>query len=118
MARSYVESRQGSDRDEMDRVKNRTMTAVNSWFVDLWRAISNQNERGRGMTCSPLEAKSELFACVAGVREKRREQGQDEEKHMFTDVKQAHFVAKCEQEEWVELPDEFKSEKGSARMGE
>ena len=29
-------------------------------------------------------------------------------KFMFVDVKMAHLNAKCEEEEWVELPDEFK----------
>ena len=55
-----------------------------------------------------LEAKKALLADVAGVREKRREQGQDEVKLMFIDVKKAHFKAKCDEEEWVELLDEFK----------
>ena len=27
---------------------------------------------------------------------------------MFVDVKKAHLNAKCDEEEWVELPDEFK----------
>ena len=49
-----------------------------------------------------------LFACVAGVREKWREQGQDEVKLIFIDVKKAQFNAKCEEEEWIELQDEFK----------
>ena len=31
----------------------------------------------------PLEANQACFACVAGVREKRREKGQDEVKLMF-----------------------------------
>ena len=47
----------------------------------------------------PLEAKKALFAlfaCVAGVREKRREQDQDEVKLMFIDVKKAHLNVKCE----------------------
>ena len=56
----------------------------------------------------PLDAKKALFAFVAGVREKRRAQGHDEVKLMFVDVKKAHLNAKCDEEEWVELPDEFK----------
>ena len=55
----------------------------------------------------PLEAKKALFAFVAGVREKRRAQGHDELKLMFVDVKKAHLNAKCDEEEWVELPNEF-----------
>ena len=57
----------------------------------------------------PLEAKKALFAFVAGMREKRRVQGHDEVKLMFVDVKQAHLSAKCDEEEWAELPDECKS---------
>ena len=56
----------------------------------------------------PLKAKKALFASAAGVRENRREQGQDEVKPMFVDVKKAHLNAECGEEEWVELPDEFK----------
>ena len=56
----------------------------------------------------PLEAKKALFAFVAGMREKRRAQGHDEVKLVFVDVKKAHLNAKCDEEEWVELPDEFK----------
>ena len=56
----------------------------------------------------PLEAEKALFAFVAGVREKRRAQGDDEVKLMFVDAKKAHLNAKCDEEEWVELPDEFK----------
>ena len=47
----------------------------------------------------PLEAKKALFAlfpCVAGMREKGREQDQDEVKLMSIDVKKAHLNAKCE----------------------
>ena len=56
----------------------------------------------------PLEAKKALFAFVAGMREKRRAQGHDEMKLMFVDVKKTHLNAKCDEEEWVVLPDEFK----------
>ena len=42
-----------------------------------------------------LKAKRGLFSYVAGVREKRREQGQDEVKLLFIDVKKAHLNAKC-----------------------
>ena len=56
----------------------------------------------------PLEAKKAFFAFVVGMREKRRAQGHDEVKLMFVDVKKAHLNAKCDEEEWVELPDEFK----------
>ena len=61
----------------------------------------------------PLEAKKALFAFVAEVREKRRAQGHDEVKLMFVDVKKAHLNAKCDEEEWVELPDEFKKMGGT-----
>ena len=56
----------------------------------------------------PLEAKKALFAFVAGMREKRRVQGHDEVKFMFVDVEKAHLNAKCDEEDWVEVPDEFK----------
>ena len=56
----------------------------------------------------PLEAKKALFAHMEGVSEKRRAQCQDEAELKFVDVKKAHLNAKCEEEEWVELPDEFK----------
>ena len=56
----------------------------------------------------PLEQKMALFAYVAGVREKRREQGQDEVKLMFIELKKSHFNEKCDEAEWVDLPDEFK----------
>ena len=56
----------------------------------------------------PLKAKKALFASAAGVRENRREQGQDEVKTVFIDVNKAHLNAECGEEEWVELPDEFK----------
>ena len=55
----------------------------------------------------PLEAKKALFAFVAWVRVKRRTQGHEEVKLMFVDVKKAHLNAKCEEEEWVEVPNEF-----------
>ena len=47
----------------------------------------------------PLETQKALFAYVAGVREKRREQGQDEVKLVFIalTVKKAHLDAKCEE---------------------
>ena len=79
----------------------------------------------------PFEAKKAFFAFVAGMREKRRVQGHDEVKLMFVDVKKAHLNAKCDEEEGVELLDEFKKhwevrqiaemavrdEKGSVGMG-
>ena len=49
-----------------------------------------------------------LEAFVAGMREKRRVQGHDEVKFMFVDVEKAHLNAKCDEEDWVEVPDEFK----------
>ena len=66
----------------------------------------------------PLETQKALFAYVAGVREKRREQGQDEVKLVFIalTVKKAHLDAKCEEEEWVELPDEVKKFGKSAKL--
>ena len=55
----------------------------------------------------PLEAKKALFACVAKVHEKGREQDQEEVKLKFIDVTKAHHNAKCDDEEWVELLTEF-----------
>ena len=41
------------------------------------------------------------------MREKKGEQIQDEVKLVFIDVKKADFNVKCDEEERVELPDEF-----------
>ena len=46
------------------------------------------------------------------MREKKRAKGYDEVKLIFVDVKKARLNAKCEEEEWVELPDEFKKTVG------
>ena len=56
----------------------------------------------------PLEAKKALFAHVAEVREKTRERGRDKVKFIFIEVKKAHVNTKNDEEEWVELQDEFK----------
>ena len=45
----------------------------------------------------PQEEKKAMFAYVAGVREKSREQGQDEVKLTFIDVQKAHANTKCEE---------------------
>ena len=129
--RSDAESGQGSRKGSIER--RRTMTVVNLGDVDSWRAISNQDERVRGTTCSPRchrrRQRKHCLRTLQGVREKRREHGQDLVKLMFIDVKIAHLETKCEEEEWVELPDEFKTfgwyakltviwdEKGSVWMG-
>ena len=55
----------------------------------------------------PLEAKKALFAFVVGVRENRKALGKGEMKLMFVDVKKAHLNARRDEEEWVELPEEF-----------
>ena len=55
----------------------------------------------------PLEAKKALFACVAGVRERRARTGQGRSETHVINVKRAHFNAKCDEEEWVELSGEF-----------
>ena len=41
----------------------------------------------------PFEAKNALFAHVAGVGEKRRQQGQEEVKVMFVDLKKVHLTS-------------------------
>ena len=53
------------------------------------------------------EAKKALFAYMAGIRGQRREQGREEVKLMFVDVKKAHLNAKCDEEKWEEWPEEF-----------
>ena len=65
--------------------------------------------RGR-LVCGGATAEGEetITAQVAGVRENRREQGQHQVKLVFTDVKKAHLNATCDEEERVELPNEFK----------
>lgn len=56
----------------------------------------------------PLEAKKLVFRMVAGVRRQRRRRMRKEEiKLMFIDVLKAHLNAICEEEEWVELLEEF-----------
>ena len=61
----------------------------------------------------PLEAKKSLFRMVAAVRGVRRRKGKEEIKLMYVDVKKAHLNAKCDEEEWVELPMEFENGGGS-----
>ena len=51
--------------------------------------------------CHRWRQREHLVAFVAGEREKRRQQGQDE-------VKLVNFNAECDVQEWVELPDELK----------
>ena len=55
----------------------------------------------------PLEAKKGLFRMVAGMRGRRRRRGEEEVKLMFIDDRKAHLNARCEEEAWVELPEEF-----------
>jgi hypothetical protein len=55
----------------------------------------------------PLEAKKLMFRMVAKARGIRRRQRRREMKLMFIDVRKAHLNAVCEDEEWVELPEEF-----------
>ena len=55
----------------------------------------------------PLEAKRALFALAAGERRRMRAQGLREEKVLLLGLKKAHLSAKCEEEEWVELPGDF-----------
>ena len=55
----------------------------------------------------PLESKKLMFRMVAGVRGQRRRKGLAEVKLMFTDVRKAHMNAMCEDEEWVQLPEEI-----------
>ena len=54
-----------------------------------------------------LESKKLVFKMVAGVRGQRRRKGLAEVKLMLIDVRKAHLNAVCEEEEWVELPEEF-----------
>ena len=55
----------------------------------------------------PLEAKKLLFRMAAGVRGWRRRRRAAEIKLMFIDVRKAHLNAVCDEEAWVELPEEF-----------
>ena len=48
-----------------------------------------------------------MFRMVAAVRGQRRRRGLEEVKLMFIDVKKAHLYARCKEEEWVQLPEEF-----------
>ena len=80
-----------------------TSKAGKALTTTKWIDRAKKNDAGRELvTCvffaamPPLEAKQALFAYVAGVREKRREHGQDEMKLMFVDVRKAHSNAKCD----------------------
>ena len=55
----------------------------------------------------PLEAKKILFRVTAGIRGVRKRSGKKEVKLMFIDVRKAHLNARCDEEEWVELPEEM-----------
>ena len=55
----------------------------------------------------PLESKKIMFRLVAGARGQRRRKKLEEVKLMFIDVRKAHLNAVCDEEEWVELPEEF-----------
>ena len=55
----------------------------------------------------PLESKKMMFRVTAGIRGWRRRRGKEEVKLMFIDVRKAHLNAKCDEEEWVELPEEM-----------
>ena len=55
----------------------------------------------------PLESKKLMFRMVAGARGQRRRKKLEEVKLMFIDVRKAHLNAVCDEEEWVELPEEF-----------
>ena len=74
------------------------------------RDFKVKNERNRDdlfAAMPPLEAKKMLFRMTAGVRGWRRRNNKEEVKLMFIDVKKAHLNARCDEEEWVELPEEF-----------
>ena len=60
----------------------------------------------------PLEAKKLVFRMTARVRGVRRRKGLEEIKLMFIDVRKARLNARCDEEEWVELPEEFGIEEG------
>ena len=66
-------------------------------FQTKTRGSEGRLVRGDETAGGKLEVNEALFACVAMVREKRREQGLDEVKLMFIDVKKAHFHAKCDE---------------------
>ena len=55
----------------------------------------------------PLESKKLMFRMVAGMRGQRRRKGLEEVKLMFIDVRKAHLNVECDEEEWVQLPEEF-----------
>ena len=84
----------------------------------MWRAISNQDEGPRdGLFAAmpSLEAKKALFAFVAGVRDKRREQGQDEVKLMFIEKKKRASTRNVEVCQAVQMA--ILNEKGIVPMG-
>ena len=53
---------------------------------------------GRGFKAKGVEEREDLFAAMPPLESK---------KLIFIDVKKAHLHARCEGEEWVQLPEEF-----------
>ena len=55
----------------------------------------------------PLEAKKLLIRMAAAERWKRQKEYCEEERLMFIDVRKAHLIPMCEEEVYVELPEDF-----------
>ena len=76
------------------------------------RAISNQSMKDPETTCSRRchrWKRRRLYSrSMQGCARRDEHKDHDEVKLMLVDVKKAHLNAKCDEEEWVELPDEFK----------
>ena len=123
MARSYVKSRQGSDRDEMDRSSKKQDDDGREFVICRFVARDFKPRREgrlvRGEATAGGKERIESMRSLQACARRDVEQGQDEEKHMFTDVKQAHFIAKCDQERMGRnCRTNSRVRRGSAQMGE
>ena len=83
------------------------------WFVRsrlVARDFKPRNEKDREdllAAMPPLEAKKLLFRMAAAGASRRRRRGEPEVKLMFIDVRKAHLDARCDEDVFVEPPEEF-----------
>ena len=91
---------------------------VSSWLVARKFKPKREGPRDDFFAAMPqLEAKKALFAFGARARAKRRVRDLAEVKLMFVDVKKAHLGVGCDEEERVQLLDEFEEHGRHAKGG-
>ena len=105
--------RQGREEKMNYMVKTHGMFEFGSWHEATSRAgkapiTTKWIDRVKKHNDCREFVRSRLVACDFKQKRGRREQSQDEVKLMFIDVKQAHFNGKYDEQELVELLDEFK----------